>query len=424
MTFILFLIDRKVRRGFALGAAVAVCLVAGLSGCGSSTSSTKTTTSGIKKRVLLSNQFSSVLQLLDAQNDKFVTTIGVNAPTRLLTRSIVTAALDSSSNTVALIDNPTEKVKQEPALPGAITDIALSSDGKTAYAALRNIGQLAIINVPDGSVTAVAIPSVARLVLSPNNTRLLAFSDDPQHLPAGNADSFYVLDTASHALVLKAGDAGAQPYTAVFSGSDNQAFILNCAGECGGTAPSASIRPVDLTNVLAPALGTPVPLPGAGATVGFLNGTNLFVAGTFFAGPTTPGVGTLVVVNTAASPMVVSSPLTIPDGLHTRMALTSNNRLYVGSTGCLPVPVGSSFQGCLAIFDTTKGVTQTAIAMPTFNVFRSSFSVTGLQPISGRNVIYVVEGGELDIFDITTNALAPTQLDVIGVAIDVVQIDP
>jgi hypothetical protein len=419
MTFILFLIDRKVRRGVALGAAVAVCMVAGLSGCGSSSSSTtQTTTSGIKKRVLLSNQFSSALQLIDAQNDKFVTSLAINSPTRLLTRSIVTAVLDSSSNTVGLLDNPTEKFKQQPALPGGITDIALSSDGKTAYAALRNIGQLAIINVPDGSTTTVAIPSVTRLVLSPNNTRLLAFSDDPQSLPAGNNNFFYVVDTASHALKGVAAGAGAQPYSAVFNGSDNQAFILNCAAECGGTAATPSLQPVDLTNDLAPVLGAAIPLPaGAGATTGLLNGSNLFLAGTI-----TPGTGSLVIFNTGTS--AFSAVLTIPDGLHTRMTLTSNSRLYVGSTGCLPVPVTGGNQGCLAIFDTTKGVTQTAITMPTFNSFRTSFSVTGMQPISGRNVIYVVEGGELDIYDITTNALTPTQLDVVGVAIDVVQIDP
>ena len=55
-----------------------------------------------------------------------------------------------------------------------------------------------------------------------------------------------------------------------------------------------------------------------------------------------------------------------------------------------------------------------------------NLDVTGLQPISGRNIIYIVQGAELDIFDTDTDTLAPgvTQLDVVGQAFDVVQIDP
>src|SRR5437660_1347514 len=199
MTFILSFIDRKIWRGGILWVAASVCLAAGVSGCGSSYSSTSTPKgSGIKKRVLISNQSSSVVQLLDAQNDVFVTGITVTAPTRLLTHSIVTAAVDSLTNTVALIDNPSETIKVQPALPGAIDDIALSGDGKTAFAVMRNLGKLAIINVPDGTFAQVALPGVARVVLSPNSTKLLAFSDDAQSLPAPNNDCFFVMDTATH----------------------------------------------------------------------------------------------------------------------------------------------------------------------------------------------------------------------------------
>lgn len=426
MTFILSFIDRKVWRGAILWVAASVCLAAGLSGCGSSSSSTKTPKgSGIKKRVLISNQSSSVVQLLDAQNDAFVTGITVTAPTRLLTHSIVTAAVDSLTNTVALIDNPTETIKVQPALPGTIDDIVLSGDGKTAFAVMRNLGKLAIINVPDGTFAQVALPGVARLVLSPNSTRLLAFSDDAQSLPAPNNDCFFVMDTATHNVSTVKGAVGAQPYSAVFNGTDNQAFILNCGAECGGTSTglpggtptAASLRSIDLSG--APALSpTTLPLPAtASATVGLLSGQNLFLAGT-----PAPGTGSLVIFNTSTN--TLSAVLTIQDGLHDRIAMTSNGRVYIGSSGCLAVPVGGNIRGCLAIFDTTKGVVQTAITMPTFSSLRTGFNVTGMQPISGRNVIYVIEGGELDIFDITTDALAAKQLDVVGKAIDVVQIDP
>jgi len=50
--------------------------------------------------------------------------------------------------------------------------------------------------------------------------------------------------------------------------------------------------------------------------------------------------------------------------------------------------------------------------------------VTGLQPISARNAIYICQGGELDIFDTSADAPTANQLDVVGKAMDVVQIDP
>jgi hypothetical protein len=52
--------------------------------------------------------------------------------------------------------------------------------------------------------------------------------------------------------------------------------------------------------------------------------------------------------------------------------------------------------------------------------------VTGLQPISGRNIIYVIQGGEIDFFDTTTDAVATgiTALDAVGKAFDAVLIDP
>ena len=45
--------------------------------------------------------------------------------------------------------------------------------------------------------------------------------------------------------------------------------------------------------------------------------------------------------------------------------------------------------------------------------------VTGIEPIPGRNVVYVCEGGELRIYDTTTAALTANQSDIIGKAVDV-----
>ena len=49
--------------------------------------------------------------------------------------------------------------------------------------------------------------------------------------------------------------------------------------------------------------------------------------------------------------------------------------------------------------------------------------VTGIQPINRRSVVYVVQNGELSIYDTTTDKLQTTQVDVIGQAVDVKEVD-
>ena len=118
-----------------------------------------------------------------------------------------------------------------------------------------------------------------------------------------------------------------------------------------------------------------------------------------------------------------SAPVAITDGLHEKMAST-NGRIYIGASRCT-VQAGSApntVRGCLSIFNTgTPGV-----KFPNESSFRQTFDVTGLQPISSRNIIYVIQGGELDIFDSTTDAVATgiTTIDIVGKAVDAVQIDP
>lgn len=72
-------------------------------------------------------------------------------------------------------------------------------------------------------------------------------------------------------------------------------------------------------------------------------------------------------------------------------------------------------QGCLSIYDT--GANTARIDTP-------NGDVTGMEPITrNRNVLYVVEGGEVRIFNTTTGQLAPTQFDIVGKAIDVKLVD-
>src|ERR1051326_4231184 len=404
-----------------------VLLAALVAGCGSSSSSNQPKPTGLKKRVLLTNLQSNTINLLDAQKDTFTSkNFGAAAPAKIVTAGGQSVALDSTQNDLTIIDNAKEQVTASAVLQDLPSDVAITTDGKTAFAAERNLDSVQFANTADGSVSPslIHVPAARRLVMSPNGSKLLVFSD-PQSQT--NIHTFFVIDTATKALAAVTSSSLDQPITAVFGSSDNQAFVLHCGAEWGGTA--AGVVSVDFSGVFStPAVpatvGTPVSVPAA--TVGLLNGSSLFVAGT----PTTLPLGltcplsrcgTLTTVNTGS--LTASAPVAITDGLHGKMALT-NNRLYIGATGCTvdPGTAANTVRGCLSIFNTaTPGV-----KFPQESSFRQNFDVTGLQPISGRSVIYVIQGGELDIFDTTTDAPATgiTQLDVVGRAFDAVQIDP
>src|SRR5262249_18722003 len=199
---------------------------------GSSNSTPQPTTSGLTKRVLITNEQNSAVHLLDAQNDKFSRSIGTTSPTRIVTSGGQTVVLNSGLASISVIDNSKEAVASAGTLLNPAADVAVSTDGKTAYAAVRNSGVVEIFHSSDGTlVTTVSVPSVARLVRGPKGLKLLAFPDDPQSLGT-NPNSFFVIDTASNTVAPVLGlPAGAPPYTAIFDPSDpndTTAFILFC----------------------------------------------------------------------------------------------------------------------------------------------------------------------------------------------------
>jgi hypothetical protein len=128
--------------------------------------------------------------------------------------------------------------------------------------------------------------------------------------------------------------------------------------------------------------------------VGLLNSTTLYVA----------GAGKLDVVDTATL-AVSRSGIAIGDGFHHRMVL-SGNRLFIGARTCST--------GCLSVLD-TSALTAT-VSPPTGDV-------TGMQAISDRNRVYLVEGGELVIYDTTTGQPIALQPDIVGSLVDVVLVD-
>jgi len=413
------------RRNSYLSKFLVAGLALALAGCGSSSKSNTPKPTGLKKRVLLSNTSSNTVNLMDAQKDTFTAkNLGAASPTKLVTSGGTTVAMVSAGSAITIIDNATEEVTFPAAIGDQPFDIAISPDGKNAWAAMRNFGFVQSVDTTTGIARPVIrIGNARRLVMSPKGTKLLVFPDPQAQVPP-NTSTFFVVDTATSAVQTVTDAAHLdQPFTAVFNGGETQAFILNCGAECGGTA--ASVVFADFTNPTATfSAKTLVP----GATVGLINGANLYVAGTPNPAPTGPSAacplsrcGALTVIN--ATTLAAGTPVPITDGDHEKMAF-ANNRIYVGAAGCSVEPgaAANTVRGCLSIFNTGSS----AVTFPTESSFRQNFDVTGFQPISGRNIIYIVQGSELDIFDTNTDALASgvTQIDVVGKAFDVVQIDP
>lgn len=437
------------QRKYVLGTLLAaVTILAGCSNYNGNTTTTNNNTSntpvtGIKKRVLLANVANTGggVIIIDAQKNTFSSvtaagpaSIAVSQPTKMLTATGQTMILNSTTAQVTVFNNSTEQVTATTSMQGQPFDVAISPDGLTGYAAIKNVGVVEVVNTTTGNlVGTMTVPSAARLVEGPHGHKLLAFADNPQTVNAPNTDSFFVIDTGTNTVASIAMPPGSQPFTAIFDPSDSNdttAFILGCGGECGGatgspaTPTAPTVVKVNFASVTAPVVTQITGSPISGATVGLLNGSTLFVAGTPVNPPAGCGLacGTLQKIDTGA--LSAGAPVAITNGTHGVMALTSNNKLYIGATGCAVSAVSpqNTVQGCLSVFDTGNGTT----VFPIESSFRQNFDVTGLQPISNENTIYVVQGGELDIFDI--NASAPstiiTQLDVNGRAMYALQIDP
>jgi hypothetical protein len=411
-----------------------------LAGCGSSSSSSSNNNTGpltgLTKRVLVSNEATSGVIIVDAKHDALSSkTMGATGAAKMVTAHGFTVVQGTGAPTITMINNSLEAVSATGSLQDVPTDVAISADGTTAWGAVRSKGVVEAFDTTTGNIKGTAtVLDATRLVMSPNGTKLLVFSDD-------DPNTFAVIDTASFNPVTFTATGLDHPYTGVFNGSDTKAFILSCGAECGtfpgsppATRPGAGVMEVDFSSVsftpppatqpvtLTPVAGPTAPGAITGATVGLLSGSTLFVAGT--PPGTGKATGTLQMVDAGTFAVTNAGSGVIPDGLHQVMAMTSNKRLYVGSNECTVTSAGSNLVfGCLAVFDTSAN---TDPFIPPESSLRQDFNVTGLQPISNRNVIYVIQGGELDIFDITTNlpSTSITQLDLIGNAVGIVQIDP
>ena len=384
-------------------AAVAVAAML-LASCGgdSSPSNAPPPTSQLAKRAFVSNEFSGILQIVDANTDTLDSQF-INSGTGPQTIVVsgdkkTTVVFTAGSNSLLLVDNATEAGLATAGLPGYTDSLGVSSNGSKVYAAIRNapsttgtpLGVVSFVDFTAVTNTSVDVPLARRLVLGPSGAKLLVFSD--------NSDSVTVIDTASKAVTVVGGFD--RPVWGVFSSDSSKAYILNCGPECGGFTASVT----ELNNLGGvPSLGTDTPV--SAATVGVLDGANLYVAGTVATGA---GGGRLDVLNTSGL-SVSKSGVVINDGYHTTMAV-SNGRLFVGSRAC-----SNLTEGCLSIYNSGAGTA--AIGTP-------KGEVTGMQAISGRNIVYVCEGGELRIYDSSTSSeKLPAPVNIVGKAWDVKTVD-
>jgi hypothetical protein len=427
---------KKTLIGLAVLLAASVTIVA----CGGSKSSNTHHASGLKFRAFVSNPLSPsgsadfpVLNIVDASQDLLspssISFLGVVSQPGLMvvTPDLRYTLVFSPPGDIAAVENASETTASGVPiinLPGSTESIVVANDSVTAYAAVptaavtgQSPGAVIVANVTTGEMIAtIPVPAAHYLVLSPDGSKLLVFSD--------NSNNVTVIATG---LIGTTTDPRQpvggiccfdRPVWGVFADSAT-AYIFNCGAECPGGV-SAGITTF--------VVGSPAP-PGpavavSGATYGVLNGGTLYVAGTPPHTPcggstTAPTCGTLNMVDASSMKLLNANPIIITDGYHNRMAMGSLGQLFIGARSCTSIGViGDEVRGCLSIFNSA---TSTVVVPPQIG------DATGIAPIPGRNIVYVCEGGVFQIFDTTTDQLliqTPRPIDVVGYNIDVKVVDP
>jgi len=402
---------------------VAIVLLAAISwtscggGSNSSNSNTKPLTN-IKHRLFVSNAQQGIVQIVDVDKDELA---GFEKGTTR-TFNIVTggspefmdstsdnkniAVYDNTSFSISVITSDTENVTARVFLSGASDSIRITSDAKFVYAAIRNQnvgtgkqpGAVQVMDVTNQNIPAnYPVPDARWIALSHDNKTLLVFPDDPSNTP-------YIIDltasSPSAAPILPDPNLPTNPFdrpiAAYFSSDDTKAYILNCGPECGGAQASVT----ELT--LATFAQRTVPVPAA--TVGVLDGTNLYVAGQATSG------GMASVVDTGS--MTVKSTAAIGNGFHNVMR-SQSGKVWIGASNC-----GGG--GCLSVLDPTSG---NAVVDNPATGSASKGNVTGMDFESSNNLMYVCEGGELSPYDTSANPVH-TNVDIVGRAWDVRAVPP
>jgi hypothetical protein len=413
--------------------------------CGSSGSYGSAPT-GLNTRVLASQSVSSPtaipsLVVIDGENDTLPRLARINAGNSpglmaMTPNRTTVLAFDSVTNSVEVVNSQRASLTGSISIGGPTTSMVALSTG-SGYAAVPSAtligsppGAVVVMNIAVGGITAtISVPSAQTVVSSPDGSQLLVFSNDSNLV---TIMSPLLVNTGNQVTVTVPGFD--QPVYGVFSADGSTAYILNCGPECGSTSASASIQTLNMTTL---AVGPPIPVDGA--TIGWLNGSTLYVVGTptasvnnlspnnSCAGQTTAATtcGRLDLVDLGS--MTVTSSVVITDGYHNRIDMSVNGQLFVGALTCTNIgnvanPQGE-VRGCLSIYNTSNA----AVVIPPDNG-----DVTGLQSFTTRDVEYVAEGGNLRVYNTLIDSLLVETTDnitetgtivVTGKIIDVKAID-
>ena len=417
------------RAVFLLGTVVPLLIIAS---CGSSNNSvtgpngnaTVNAPSMLKNRAFITNQYSGAIQIMDSQNDTTayytvtnnntgltgpgVTGTAVSIPVGnsltfelLSPDGLETLVYDPTLNSLTFITNSSEVTNGSVTLANYASMALYSLDSKYIYVPVPNAlvansppGGVQVVSTATGQITGtIPVPSVRTVAISPDGNTLLAF--------AGNADTMWLIHPLATSPSAVAISGFARPVNAFFSSDSNTAYVLNCGPECGSTAGPPSVMSFDV-----PSQTIRTTVAVGGASVGLLKSNTLYVAG--YPGGNT---GTFDVVDVSSMTRTTANSIAIGDGTHTTMAVSNNNKLYIGAVTCV-----NTTNGCLSIID--LGTTKADPLGPPYG------SVTGMQSIPNRNTMYVIEGSVLHIYDTTTGQLQPTQLSFRGALYGVVQVDP
>ena len=421
--------------------------------CGGSSSPT-TPPSGLKFRAFVSQNVSATtaspgLIIIDAQLDRIGAGSTISAgpsPGTMVepANHLLTLVANTSDNEVDVVNNAQESSSGKVSLPGSTESMAVTTDATVGFAAVPTApvaglapGEVEVINlssialeapvpncpVPPAPQTVTNCLSGARyLVLSPDNTHLLIFGDNPNALAVADLTNLGTTTSPNWAVTNTNQVSSAQldhPVWATFSPDGGTAYILSCGGECGGT--TASVTPMTFTaagpQCTRDCLGATTALPG-GATYSVGSGNTVYVAGSAqCSGGANPiSCGKLTVLNTSGNTVQVVKSVTITDGYHSRMVVTADNQVFIGALGCTQIFNSTVQRGCLSIYNANNGHAV---------IGSDPGEVTGITAVSGRPQVYVIQNGELRNWTTTTDTPAPSQhqIDIVGQAVDVVLAD-
>ncbi|MGI4827620.1 MAG: hypothetical protein ACRYFU_05435, partial [Janthinobacterium lividum] len=338
------------------------------------------------------------------------------------------------------------------------TSIATAPDFLRVYSAQEGAGQLQIQDngIPSRLYT-LNLPNVYKVVVNTGDTIALAMvrNSDTLYrvlkLNNGQTNPPGAIDCQPLILpvycVVPVNGSYDRPTDAYFSTDGTTAYILNCGVECGGGSnggAAISIIPQDQLNILnIPSSATypivvsrTVPVPG-GVTTALSDGSSLYMAGQQLQ-PDGLFAGRLSIMN--LSTFAVSTPVSISDGLHTRLLFADDNTLWIGSQSCASgerAKLGQNYN-CLTRYDLgtqaativpaiTTNITTNQPSVPYPNQDNNLLylgSLTGICWVQNYHKVYTAYGGQVHAFYTSNGAeIDNVNIAVQGTALNVAYMD-